>query len=825
MKPSSSDGPFIYLALRFHTNFYHSYRGDTPDELGFGKDIRIVTSILDDLDRLNAEGIPVKGNWDIENYYSLEQLIPQYAPELLERLQKSVAEGRDTVSPMSYNNGIIPACTEEEFHRVAEWTLHNPGGSGLADLFSSWEPVLRPQECMYTPSFLRLYPQHDIHAISLYYSAHPFNGFSNFLPILPFEQRYNPLTLKADGVPGAMTVLPMYNNGDIADHWLSLKHWLKSMRREQMRLQRRGQCTGSGDLLLLIDMDADDDFWFGMNIPVLSKLFPSFDGLYRMIKSIAGLPWLRFSTPGEYLNTHSPVGEIVLNQDTADGSFDGLSSWSEKWSNTRIWSRIQRARILSHYAAFLSGNASLPPDAAAKLDDGLTARLLALSTTHFGLTSPIMNARRLETAHEWSNTALHASEDALRCAAAHARYTEDTLLLPHAITAKSGGEGALLRFQRERPLPPGARLIDEAGNTVAIPFLMPPLQSNHSDKAAGTAEFAFVCRSTAKSLRLLSTGTNPLPENTSNLRIDTNLIANRMVSVRMNANNSVELFFLEKPIARKGFPAASIRYDGKLRTASRVESIGPDFLSPEVLQLVVKGSIPLDAGQECLWTHRYLLVDNLPYIYLDAFIEYPETGHKMYNKKLARRLGASWDARWQEVMPWEFAPLLADAESAPLMVWKHNFFGDMTRYSLNYADFSPNRNLDSFNNHITNGWVAVNGQERGILLAQSCLWDNSFAFCPMRLRNHQLTLNPFGTYHGKQLHYPTATSGLGRILSLNMSDHLKSYAPSYNGQSSRFSLMIAPYKGEAPPLEIRNDAMLFSTPPIAMEPHHGAPPG
>jgi hypothetical protein len=34
----------VFLAFRFHGNFYHSYRGDTPDELGFGKDIRYATA-------------------------------------------------------------------------------------------------------------------------------------------------------------------------------------------------------------------------------------------------------------------------------------------------------------------------------------------------------------------------------------------------------------------------------------------------------------------------------------------------------------------------------------------------------------------------------------------------------------------------------------------------------------------------------------------------------------------------------------------------------------------------------------------------------------
>jgi hypothetical protein len=39
--------PRIFLAFRFHTNFYHSYRGDTPDEFGFGKDIRIIRKIIE----------------------------------------------------------------------------------------------------------------------------------------------------------------------------------------------------------------------------------------------------------------------------------------------------------------------------------------------------------------------------------------------------------------------------------------------------------------------------------------------------------------------------------------------------------------------------------------------------------------------------------------------------------------------------------------------------------------------------------------------------------------------------------------------------------
>ena len=58
-----SSAPSICFAP-LHVNFYHSYRGDSADEQGFGKDIRIIRGILDDLDRLSSSGIVVSCAWD-----------------------------------------------------------------------------------------------------------------------------------------------------------------------------------------------------------------------------------------------------------------------------------------------------------------------------------------------------------------------------------------------------------------------------------------------------------------------------------------------------------------------------------------------------------------------------------------------------------------------------------------------------------------------------------------------------------------------------------------------------------------------------------------
>jgi hypothetical protein len=73
-------------------------------------------------------------------------------------------------------------------------------------------------------------------------------------------------------------------------------------------------------------------------------------------------------------------------------------------------------------------------------------------------------------------------------------------------------------------------------------------------------------------------------------------------------------------------------------------------------------------------------------------------------------------------------------------------------------------------------------------------------------------MNPFGSYYGNQWDYGTAFSGLGKFLAIQMAESLNSFAPSYNGRSESFSLLIAPYSGDEPPEDIRSDAEAFAYP-------------
>ena len=191
-----------------------------------------------------------------------------------------------------------------------------------------------------------------------------------------------------------------------------------------------------------------------------------------------------------------------------------------------------------------------------------------------------------------------------------------------------------------------------------------------------------------------------------------------------------------------------------------------------------------------------------------------------FNKKRAVTLEQEWDGRWREVMPCEISPALEGRQDRPLRIWKYNYSGHLSRYDVNYADFSKNRELDSFNNHVTNGWVAVTDGEKGLLVAQTADALCSFAFCPMRTRRLNrktgITLNPFGSYHGRQFKYGTAYTGIGKIAAMVVSDNMDPLAPSYRGREQQFSLLIAPYEGNKPPEAIRNDAQAFSYPYIVL---------
>ncbi|MEW5945222.1 MAG: hypothetical protein AB1742_03390, partial [bacterium] len=221
-------------------------------------------------------------------------------------------------------------------------------------------------------------------------------------------------------------------------------------------------------------------------------------------------------------------------------------------------------------------------------------------------------------------------------------------------------------------------------------------------------------------------------------------------------------------------------------------------------------------------TYRLYLFDGMPYVFMKGWVRFPETTRRDVCRDVASRTGSKFDSRWLEVLPAQIAPGIRSPKGGFLKVWKHNFHNAVNCYELNFGAIDPrNRNADSFNNHVTDGWVAVSNGEKGLLLAHDQVWNTSFAMCPMRLREsggiQRVYMNPFGTYHGKQFSHLPDGSGAARELTTAVAQQLKSSAPSYNGETVFFHVMLAPYIGGAPPPKLQVDADAFSHPPGVFE--------
>lgn len=786
----------IHLAFRFHINFYHSYRGDKPDDTGFAKDMRIIRYILNVLDKYNQKGVPVRGTWDSENYFSLEKLIPEYCPDILERLQQRVNSGVDEMEIMSYNNGLVSSHTTEEFDLMMSKTLSNSAGSGLKDLFKEYAPIVRSQECMMTPALVPLYKKHGVEAITLFYSCIPFNGFSNFVPLLPFEQRFNPLWYKPED--DKIIVIPAVGVADVFDN-LGIKAYMKYLRKQQLAMEY------PKDLLVLVDMDADDDYWRGYFNTFLSE-FVLRDkdkllwegGLAHMIKQVKDLDYVVFDTPYNYLKSHPPIAEVKFTQDTADGSFDGLSPWSDKLDNAKLWSGIDRARTLCEYARAVAELAQT--DVEKEIAAALEKRILTLSTTHFGLSTPVMCVPRLEVAAESVRKCVDESQAILK--KAESAWTTDGIkAVFQQAYFKEGDKQGFIRIKINEEMAKKALAVFADGKKLDS-FIFKGFDGYELRAAVKTAE------------KVLNIEIKEDKTTSSKcVRLSENSIENGDVAVRADENGSLTLFYKDKAFTEKGSMDFWVEYDKRIVRCDKAV-VSTEFAGTDTVILTRKGE--LDIGQKINFIQKFLINGSLPYIYIDVEAEYPKTPDYKPNKRKVKNLKRSWDSRWRQVAPFEIIPSFRGTDEKPVKVIKHNFFGKVSSFDLDYGTFSENKEIDSLNNAITAGWVAATNGEQGILLSQSVTADSNFAFARMRLckdgGKDSLKINPHGTYFGKQLNYPTRRHELVGTVAVSQAAQYDPLAPSYSGGHQKFSLMIAPFE-KGPSEQLQNDAVMHAYPP------------
>lgn len=764
----------IHVAYGFHVNCYHSYRGDTNDNLGFGSDIRIIRKILDVLTEFNKKGIPVKGTWDTENFFSLQKILPEYAPDIIEKMKERVEKYGDENIIMGFNNGALSAMTEDEFCESINLAVTNKHGSGLEDIFGECEKIVRPQEVMFTPSQVTLYNKLGIKALCLYYSCVPFDAFRTIIPKLPDEIAFNPVTYSYKGE--SLTVIPTYSNSDVCDAGC-LRAWVKDLRKKQ----ESGEINR--DLFLFINMDADAIFWETIEIGPLTGKIANTDGIHGLVEEIADLPYIVFDTPGGYLKNHNPAGEISFTHDTADGNFTGYASWAEKPFNRKIWTRIERARAM---AKVNSEDDRLSPS--------FDSRVLLLSTTHFGLATPVLNIQREKTALELSNEVIRSEISAL----------PKTEKLTVYNTSKSDIQCVQLEIKR--------KISDVSCLTVDADSL-------ESFTAVPTADdnssvFLMMKFSQIKDKYELEIGFGGKKEK----NVFGNLLKTDRLSVMFSPEGNIEFVKCdERVIGTKEFLQSFITY-GKKRYNFENTSVSQLDLAGEGEGIRVSGEIHLpkeiSAGS---FTYDFFKTGFSDAVFVRTTVNYPYTAETTSISTENSALGRFSDMKWIETAPFQLTPML----DGDISVIKRNFMDDISSFrTQSFPECDEKNNyLASFNHQLTGGFVGLYDENGGIVVANARQVLNSMAHCPMRLeKDKTVRMNPFGTYYGNQRHhFGRAKDQILNVYTLVASQG-KSIAPSYNGSCETAVFGLYPLSKDGLSDEEKAEICAFADGAVAVAP-------
>ena len=741
----------IHVAFGFHVNCYHSYRGDTPDAQGFGSDLRIIRGILRTLDELNAEGIPVKGTWDSENFFSLERILPEYAPDIIEAMQRRVKNSGDENIIMGYSNGALGAMQPDELAASIRLAVSNPQGSGLRDLFGDCEMIVRPQEVMFTPSQVHTYKELGVKALCLYYSCVPFDAFRTLIPALDSEKAFNPLQFEYQGE--TLTVLPTYSNADVCDAGC-LRAWVKDLRAQQLS----GEIDR--DLFLFVNMDADAIFWESLHLPLVGSRIANTDGIHGLVKEVADLDYVVFDTPGGYLKSHAPVGTVRFTQDTADGNFTGYASWAEKPYNRKIWTAIERSRIAARVR---------------KDETAFSHRVKLLSTTHFGLATPVLNIQREAAANKLAKALTDAVTDPAGPLTIHNATGEALqcvqLACPGDLLPEIRGEG---------------------------------LQASTVLSMGEDSVFVLLRFEKSKAAYTISSSAAPLPETAP-----INALESGGARLEFEKDGGIKRFtFGGKVLGGADFLQSYLTYGGK-RFDFQFEALEPVPVRGGVC-LQSSGSIRLpNAQSQGSFRFRFFTSDAAEGIFVLTDVQYPYTREQDSISTENSTLGRFTDDKWQEAVPFCLSPLLGGGVS----ILKRNFEGDLSSFrAASFGEADPkNKALASFNNQLSAGTVGLTDGKEGLLLGNARTVLNSMAHCPMRLEeNGRVRMNPFGTFYGPQRHHPNRSGDRIPKTYTLIAPQGKSLAPSYNGSRERAALCLLAFSGELPDEARLNDLFAFA---------------
>lgn len=536
-----------------------------------------------------------------------------------------------------------------------------------------------------------------------------------------------------------MTVIPTYSPNDVMDAG-SLRALVMELHDKQLR----GEITR--DVFLFLNTDADSFLWEPMAVPQPLQKLPCFGGIGSYIDEVADLDFVRFDTPGGYLEAHAPAADVSFGEDVADGNLSGYMSWSEKPFNRLIWSRLERARAMAR----LSERDSASPS--------FETRVRLLSTTHFGLASPVMNVTREQKAMELSAAMLAQETAALpSCETLTLRDTTRAGLAAVQLSLKEGfcSDVSKLRFAAE-----------------GLAHWCACETGRHDDGSVASVYLVARFDPPREDYPLTVTLGEAAPPR-----------QNAPVAGALSLDLSEPPPCLRWADGRTAQLRSWIEYGGA-QEFFRLPTREPLPLAGKGEGVRLRGEIHLPGEQTPgSYVFDFFTTPAADCIFVRSAVQYPYTTEDHEISSQASNLGRYSDPRWKQAAPFELTLPFSDG----VAVTKRSFARALSRYPM--ADFwnayPQNANICSINHQLTGGTLCIADEHGGLLLAHARQVLGSMAHCPLRLKTSAgrrwVSVNPFGTYFGPQRYYPSRGNGSSMELYLAAAPQARSLAPSYNG--------------------------------------------
>ena len=846
MKKLDLEEKKIFLIPAPHINYYHSYRGDSQGEGGFGMDIRIMETILNQVDAIEGEGLcdgRIRISWDYGDLFWSIQLQKEYQPQVLERVIQRCQEGKDEVTIGSWGNCAKSILDTEEFRLDHHWFLENSMGIGVKQLFKGRvAPYVRTQETMFTQGMIEEYAKLGMKGLCIYYCAIPFDVSRPFLnPRLNWNQRFSPIKFNSTISDASLLFIPMYGFGDALDN-LSIENWLITIRKKQ----EKGEIKGHAMVYLNFDMDADT--WIGIKLPKLLQWMPNSGGIREIAEAIDKLDYAEFGNLIDVMPKMNVVGETELREDVADGCFNGYYNWAQKYSNTKFWTTGERARWLKCIADTVTeelNDIELKREVDHFIRDGsdrdetyLKNKLLFASTTNFGMSMPFQHPHRYKTAMNYGIRALQAANKAAKIAIQSWREKKETPK-NHIIVFPITNRGI---SEREKPEVKSAILIKEIlpldlknMNTIKIngqnQEFLPHAFYDMNNKMQLEALLSPELFKNKKCCAIELEEKECINNVSSELLASQKRLKNEYINIEFDSDKKICSFrFRDMEYACPEFLESAITFgkkSGKRKSAKTntliIERDGTDGFSAQIRLI---STFEVAPKKSCKCEKTLTLYKGVPYVFVSVKMEIPEIQGKQTAKDSTTDVRTQYNMKWKEIMPCEVKPNIL-GRNAPLKIWKHNFMGYTSSFDLDMKEVDPeNKDIDCLVANVSDGWMGVSNNEKGLVIGFDALKTANFAFSPLKIRDkgfgdlkeetQQIRINPFGTYFGRMLHYWTEGTGHAQEFSTMLATTFQSSAPTFSGKTLSFDLVLAPFEGPKPSEDIKNFIKHYSFRPLFM---------